>query len=43
VENLGDETTGELLRDHLQTLEADAHRLEKNLDDDTLVQRGTVD
>ncbi|MFB6303661.1 MAG: DNA starvation/stationary phase protection protein DpsA [Haloferacaceae archaeon] len=39
VDRLGDETTGELLRRHLRTLEADAHTLERYLGDDTLVRR----
>jgi DNA-binding ferritin-like protein len=38
VEQLGDVTTGELLRRHLKTLEADAHVLDRYLDDDTLVR-----
>lgn len=42
AERLGDKTTGELLREHLKTLEDDAHRLEKNLADDTLVRQETV-
>jgi starvation-inducible DNA-binding protein len=42
VERLGDKTTGELLRDHLKTLEEDAHTLEKYLDDDTLVRRDSL-
>jgi len=42
VDELGDQTTSELLRGHLKTLEADAHRLEQNLDDDTLVRRDAV-
>jgi DNA-binding ferritin-like protein len=40
AEGLGDVTTGELLRRHLKTLEADAHVLDQYLDDDTLVRRG---
>lgn len=39
VEERGDETTGELLREHLKTLEEDAHALERFLADDTLVRR----
>jgi DNA-binding ferritin-like protein len=39
AEQFGDATTGELLRRHLKTLEADAHVLEKYLADDTLVLR----
>jgi starvation-inducible DNA-binding protein len=42
VERLGDKTTGELLRDHLKTLEDDAHTLEKYLADDTLVRRDSL-
>jgi DNA-binding ferritin-like protein len=38
VERLGDEATGELLRERLTTLEEDAHTLEKYLTDDTLVR-----
>lgn len=37
VEELGDSGTGERLRDHLETLEADAHEIEQLLADDTLV------
>jgi DNA-binding ferritin-like protein len=43
AEYLGDKTTGELLRKHLKTLEEDAHRLEKNLADDTLVRQKAVE
>ncbi|MXV61889.1 DNA starvation/stationary phase protection protein [Natronorubrum sp. JWXQ-INN-674] len=43
VDQLGDETTGELLREHLTTIEADAHTIEKYLADDTLVWRGPGD
>lgn len=43
AERLGDATTGELLREHLETLEADAQRLDRSLADDTLVRRGTPD
>jgi DNA-binding ferritin-like protein len=39
VERVGDETTGELLREHLKTLEADAHTLARYLADDTLAKR----
>jgi DNA-binding ferritin-like protein len=39
AEHLGDVTTGELLRRHLRTLEADANVLAKYLADDTLVLR----
>jgi starvation-inducible DNA-binding protein len=42
AERLGDKTTGELLREHLKTLEEDAHGLEKNLADDTLVRPGML-
>ncbi|MFB6303662.1 MAG: DNA starvation/stationary phase protection protein DpsA [Haloferacaceae archaeon] len=38
VETLGDATTGELLRRHLETLERDAHVIEQFLEDDTLVR-----
>lgn len=37
VEELGDAATGELLRRHLRTLEADAHVLAQHLVDDALV------
>jgi DNA-binding ferritin-like protein len=39
AEQLGDPATGELLRRHLKTLEADAHVLDQYLADDTLVSR----
>lgn len=39
VEQLADETTGMLLREHLKTLEDDAHTLGKYLADDTVVRR----
>jgi DNA-binding ferritin-like protein len=39
AEQLGDVTTGELLRRHLKTLEADAHVLARYLADDTLALR----
>jgi DNA-binding ferritin-like protein len=39
AEQLGDVTTGELLRRHLGTLEADAHVLAQYLADETLVLR----
>lgn len=39
AEQLGDKATSELLREHLKTLEEDAHTLEKYLADDTLVRR----
>jgi DNA-binding ferritin-like protein len=42
VDRLGDETTAELLREHLKTLEKDAHTLERYLADDTLIQREAV-
>lgn len=38
VEGLGDSGTGERLREHLETLEADAHVLEQYLEDDALVR-----
>jgi len=37
AEDLGDYATGELLRGHLRTLEADADALDRYLDDETLV------
>lgn len=39
VEERGDAATGELLRDRLEVLEADAHEIERLLEDDTLVLR----
>lgn len=39
AEQLGDTTTGELLRNHLEILEQDAHILHKYLADDALVLR----
>jgi DNA-binding ferritin-like protein len=39
AERFGDVTTGELLRRHLKTLEADAHVLAQYLAEDTLVRR----
>jgi starvation-inducible DNA-binding protein len=42
AEQLGDRATGELLRDHLKTLEADAHALDRYLEDDTLVRRNST-
>jgi len=38
AEEMGDPGTGELLRDHLEALEADAHVIEKFLGADTLVR-----
>lgn len=38
AERLGDEATGELLYEHLKTLEEDAHALDRYLDDDALVR-----
>lgn len=38
TERLGDKATAELLREHLRTLERDAHVLERYLADDTLVR-----
>lgn len=38
AEDLGDPATGELLRDHVEALEDDAHVLDQFLEDDTLVQ-----
>jgi DNA-binding ferritin-like protein len=43
AERLGDVTTGELLRRHLKTLEADADVLAKYLADDTLVLRDATE
>lgn len=43
AEQLGDETTGELLREHLKILEEDAHTLERYLADDTLIRHEPVD
>lgn len=39
AEQLGDTNTGELLREHLETLEEDAHNLDHYLADDTLIRR----
>ncbi|WP_247729241.1 DNA starvation/stationary phase protection protein DpsA [Halovivax limisalsi] len=39
ADRVGDPTTSELLRNHLKTLEADAHVLERYLADETLVVR----
>jgi DNA-binding ferritin-like protein len=41
VERRGDDGSGELLRTHLEALEADAHDVEQFLEDDTLVRAGT--
>jgi DNA-binding ferritin-like protein len=38
AEDVGDTGTGERLRAHLETLEADAHAVEQFLEDDTLVR-----
>ncbi|MGZ0746097.1 DNA starvation/stationary phase protection protein DpsA [Haloparvum sp. AD34] len=38
AEQLGDSGTGDRLRDHLETLEDDAHEIEQLLADDTLVR-----
>jgi len=43
AERLGDRATGELLRDHLETIEDDAHTFERYLVDDTLVRRDAID
>jgi DNA-binding ferritin-like protein len=40
---MGDSGTAERLRDHLTTLEADAHRIEQFLEDDTLVRKPGAD
>jgi DNA-binding ferritin-like protein len=42
AEQLGDTATGELLREHLKTLEKDAHTLDRYLDNDTLVRRNST-
>ncbi|MFB6235780.1 MAG: DNA starvation/stationary phase protection protein DpsA [Halopenitus sp.] len=42
AENLGDAGTGDRLRDHLETLEDDAHEIEQLLEDDTLVREGAL-
>lgn len=42
AENMDDEATAELLREHLRTLEEDAHVLERYLADDTLVRKDIV-
>ncbi|GAD51599.1 non-specific DNA-binding protein Dps / iron-binding ferritin-like antioxidant protein / ferroxidase [Halarchaeum acidiphilum MH1-52-1] len=38
AQDVGDETTVEILREHLRTIEEDAHDVEKLLADDTLVR-----
>jgi DNA-binding ferritin-like protein len=43
AEELGDQTTAELLREHLKTLEEDAHVLDRYLADDTLVRADARD
>mgnify|MGYP000106116666 CR=1 FL=1 len=43
AERLGDEGTGELLFEHLETIEADAHALARYLDDDTLLRARTTE
>jgi starvation-inducible DNA-binding protein len=43
VERRGDDGTGELLRNHLEALEADAHDVEQFLEDDTLVRAGATE
>jgi DNA-binding ferritin-like protein len=42
VEDVGDPSTGELLRDRLEALEDDAHGLEQFLEDDTLVREDAL-
>jgi len=42
VEELGDAATGELLRNHLDTLEDDANGIERFLEDDTLVREDAL-
>ncbi|GAA0658305.1 DNA starvation/stationary phase protection protein DpsA [Salarchaeum japonicum] len=39
ADDLGDEATSDVLRDHIETIEADAHDIEKFLADDTLVRQ----
>lgn len=42
ADRLHDPTTGELLREHIKTLEADAHTLERYLADDALVREDAL-
>lgn len=42
AEEVGDSGTSERLRDHLQTLEDDAHEIEQLLEDDTLVREDAL-
>ena len=42
VEDVGDAATGELLRDVLDDLEDDAHKIEQLLEDDTLVREDAL-
>lgn len=42
AEDLGDAATAELLRERLEVLEEDAHRIEQFLEDDTLVLDGAL-
>jgi DNA-binding ferritin-like protein len=42
AEEVGDTGTSERLRDHLQTLEDDAHEIEQLLEDDTLVREDAL-
>ncbi len=43
ADRLGDQATSELLRAHLQTLEADAHVLDRYLADETLVRHDALE
>ncbi|MBX0295900.1 DNA starvation/stationary phase protection protein DpsA [Haloarcula nitratireducens] len=43
AEGVGDSGTAERLRDHLTTLEDDAHEIEQFLEDDTLVREEALD
>jgi DNA-binding ferritin-like protein len=42
AEKRGDPGTAELLRDHLEDLEADAHVIEQLLEDETLVRAAVL-
>lgn len=42
AKDVGDETTVELLREHLKTLEEDAHTIERFLADDTLIRQESL-
>jgi bacterioferritin (cytochrome b1) len=43
VENFGDYTTGELLRENLETVEEHAHHFEHYLEDDSLVVHSALE